>query len=104
MLYFLSSVRLAKMPRARVAASDPRTNNTDDILDLAKLESGKVNLVMETCSLVDCMREALAMFVHASQTKEIKMHLHIDPRCPESINTDKVHEDSARRNSKRTHN
>lgn len=54
------------------------------------MESGKVSIVMEECSLVDSMREAMAMFVHASQTKEVKMHLHIDPVCPQHITTDKV--------------
>jgi hypothetical protein len=54
------------------------------------MESGKVCLVMEECSLSDSMREAMAMFVHASQTKEIKMNLHIDPSCPKLILTDKV--------------
>jgi signal transduction histidine kinase len=54
------------------------------------MESGKVSLVMEECSLADSMREAMAMFVHASQTKEVKMNLQLDPSCPKIILTDKV--------------
>jgi signal transduction histidine kinase len=64
--------------------------HTDDILDLAKMESGKVSLVMEECSLADSMREAMAMFVHASQTKEVKMNLQIERSCPKIVLTDKV--------------
>jgi len=62
----------------------------NDILDLAKMESGKVSLVMEDCNLANNMREALAMFVHSSQTKEIRMKLQIDPLCPKTIHTDKI--------------
>jgi hypothetical protein len=54
------------------------------------MESGRVSLVMEDFALADVMREATAMFVHASQTKGIRMSLRLDPTCPETIHTDKV--------------
>jgi signal transduction histidine kinase/FixJ family two-component response regulator len=62
----------------------------NDILDLAKMESGRASLVMEDFALADVMREATAMFVHASQTKGIRMSLRLDPTCPETIHTDKL--------------
>jgi signal transduction histidine kinase len=67
-----------------------QSTHIDDILDLAKMESGKVSLVMADCQLADVMREATAMFVHASQTKGVRISLRIDPSCPETIHTDKV--------------
>jgi signal transduction histidine kinase len=64
--------------------------DAEDILDLVKMERGKVQLAMEDVRLVDCMREILATFVHPAQTKRLQMELEVHGSCPEAVHTDRV--------------
>jgi len=52
------------------------------ILDMAKIEEGKVELVEEDFDLHQLMHGIVAMFESQASEKGISMHLHIDPAAP----------------------
>jgi signal transduction histidine kinase len=54
----------------------------NDILDLAKLEAGKMRLHPETLSLAALCEHAVAMFRPQAEKKNIDLRIQIDPHAP----------------------
>ncbi len=52
------------------------------ILDMAKIEEGKIDLLEEAFDLHQLMQGIVAMFEGQTSEKDIRMHLHIDPEVP----------------------
>lgn len=60
----------------------------DEILDLAKLEVGKMTPVLELVSLTDLSSHLYRHFEQLAKKKEIRFEVHCDSRLPEQLLTD----------------
>ena len=59
----------------------------NDVLDLAKIESGNMELIREPFNLPDCIRDAMVPFVLAAREKELSFNLEMI-NIPSSMNGD----------------
>lgn len=59
-----------------------------DILDLSKIESGRMDMEMLPCSMRECLREVLASFEPALKSKRLSVESRIGDTVPEEIVTD----------------
>ena len=62
----------------------------DEILDLSKIESGKMELEFDKVSVADICSNMLALFEPIAREKGLQLQLHIDPAVPASIETDQL--------------
>ncbi|MEO5911258.1 MAG: response regulator [Pelobium sp.] len=62
----------------------------NDILDLAKIESGKVELNYEETKVAEISEDIEQLFAEVAKNKEVNFTLSIDPLLPEKISTDKI--------------
>ena len=60
----------------------------NDILDLSKVEAGKMEVVLEDFPLADLERTLKRTFNHVAQEKQLAFHIDIDPTLPPTIRTD----------------
>lgn len=64
------------------------TRIIDDILDLAKVESGKLEIEEIKFSLKDLLNEVVEMFVDLAREKQIVLELEISRNLPETLHSD----------------
>lgn len=62
----------------------------NDILDLSKIEAGKMELQYEPVSLHDLLDEVIKIFSQKAHEKKLDLYLEIDPSLPESLILDEV--------------
>jgi PAS domain S-box-containing protein len=79
----LSSEQQENLMLAQQSAKSLRAL-VDDILDLAKIESGNMELVKEPFELKSCIYDALVPFVLSAREKEIVITLHME-EAPKTI-------------------
>ncbi len=60
----------------------------NEVLDLSKIEAGKMNINVETVSLRNFTRELVREFKHHAEKKGLKLNVSLDEELPESIRTD----------------
>lgn len=60
----------------------------NDILDLSKIEAGKLALAPESCCPADIARETLAMVETRATEKGVLVETHVAANCPERITAD----------------
>ncbi|WP_217593394.1 response regulator [Cohnella sp. GbtcB17] len=60
----------------------------DEILDLAKLEAGKMTAVFETVQVQDVVDHAYRTFDQVARGKGVELRIRLDPRLPASLRTD----------------
>ena len=60
----------------------------NDILDLAKIEAGKLRLQADSFDLHDCVRSTAALFVQAAQKKGLRLDVSIAPDTPRTVRSD----------------
>jgi CheY-like chemotaxis protein len=60
----------------------------NDILDLSKVEAGKMELVVDTFPLADLARTLARTFNHVAQEKKLAFTVNVDPTLPATIRTD----------------
>lgn len=63
-------------------------NLINEILDLAKIESGKMNIAVEPVRLVDIAQHARTSFKHMAEEKGLDLIVDIDTALPQHIITD----------------
>lgn len=63
----------------------------EDILDLAKIESGKIEILHEQFDLYDCIRNTVKMLTPIAEKKGLKCRLHITPDTPFDLLGDEQH-------------
>ncbi len=57
----------------------------EDILDLSKIEAGKLEIERVPITLVDVMEKACGLLDHLAARKEVELTLFIDPAIPEEV-------------------
>lgn len=62
----------------------------NDILDLSKIESGKMDIDPEEIILDDFRQDIEKLFLAVSKEKNIEFSIHLSKNCPERILTDKM--------------
>jgi hypothetical protein len=62
----------------------------NNILDLARVESGRMNIEPAAVYLADLREQAMQDFSHVALSKGLEFAVHADPGLPESIQTDAV--------------
>jgi PAS domain S-box-containing protein len=60
----------------------------NDILDLARVESGKMNIEPAAVYLADLREQVIQDFSHVALSKGTEFRVHVDPGLPDSIQTD----------------
>ncbi|HMR18348.1 MAG TPA: response regulator [Sphingobacterium sp.] len=60
----------------------------DELLDLAKIESGKIDLNEDTIEIKEFIESIEELFIELAKDKEIDFEIKIDPRCPRQIVSD----------------
>ncbi|WP_114240556.1 response regulator [Dyella sp. C9] len=60
----------------------------NDILDLSKVEAGKMEVTFEDFPLADLERALRRTFAHVAQEKQLGFHVEIEPDLPPAIHTD----------------
>lgn len=65
-------------------------NLIDDILDISKVEAGKLEIFPEHVFLENIIKDLKALFKPISDDKNIPFDIHVNENCPESIFTDEL--------------
>ncbi len=65
-------------------------NIINDILDLSKIEAGKMDLQYEAVNIPNLIKEVGHIFLHKTQEKKIDLVLEVDPAAPKVIFIDDV--------------
>ncbi|NQZ70372.1 MAG: response regulator, partial [Lentisphaeria bacterium] len=60
----------------------------NDIMDLSKVEAGKLDVNLEQVELLRCCNNMAGMFKGSAQDKGLDFHVHCDPILPTQIETD----------------
>lgn len=70
----------------------------DEILDLAKIESGKMNLVYEQISLQDVVTDIKNLFMPIANEKGVQFNINLADSLDKKLNTDRLRLDQVLRN------
>jgi len=70
----------------------------NDILDISKIESGKMDVNAETFTLEKFKEDIVSLFSPISKDKEIEFLVSVNSNCPETIYTDKMRLDQVVKN------
>jgi PAS domain S-box-containing protein len=65
-------------------------NLIDDILDLVKLDSGKIQLKIEKVNLKSTCYQVIEMVRYQAQNKGLKLEVSVDPSIPSCVFTDEI--------------
>ena len=89
----LTSTNVSEDKKAQLSGSIQKNTNLltriiDDILDIAKVEAGKIDIVNSQVSLKDLLRDTLEVFELEAREKEVFFSLEIKTELPQKIRTD----------------
>jgi two-component system sensor histidine kinase BarA len=62
----------------------------DDILDLSKIESGKLDITLTRCSIIDIVEDVIDLLAPIAYEKNIELFYHLDTDVPHIIESDPV--------------
>jgi len=71
-------------------SGDVLLNVINDILDLARIESGKVPLQLSDIKLDSLLKNTMGMFKGRAEEKGLNLDLRLDPLLPDEVRTDEV--------------
>ncbi|MBK8047494.1 MAG: response regulator [Anaerolineales bacterium] len=72
------------------SSGDALLSVINDILDLSKIESGKIEIERPPFALLDSIEETVDMFTVAAQEKNLRLVAMIEPDVPETITGDRT--------------
>ena len=61
-----------------------------DILDLSKIESGKLEITIARCNIIDIVEDVIELLAPIAYEKHIELIYHLDPGVPHIIESDPV--------------
>ena len=61
-----------------------------DILDLSKIESGKLDITISRCNIIDIIEDIIDLLTPIAYEKNIELLYHLDPDVPHLVETDPV--------------
>ncbi len=70
----------------------------NDLLDLAKIESGKMDALVEDVPIKKIVQNIRTKFSHVAKGKGLGLNIEIDPTAPDTINSDKLRIEQILRN------
>tara|TARA_Y100000590_G_scaffold323369_1_gene366592 strand:- start:302852 stop:304693 length:1842 start_codon:yes stop_codon:yes gene_type:complete len=92
MMELLDSGSLSKEQEEQVAVAKSCAENllviVNDVLDISKIESGKIDLENEYFDLHNCLKEAFSISEYAAKSKGIELILNISDDTPEVLKGD----------------
>ncbi len=62
----------------------------DDILDLSKIESGKLEITVTRCNIIDIVEDVIDLLAPIAYEKNIELFYNLDPDVPHIIESDPV--------------
>ena len=62
----------------------------DDILDLSKIESGKLDIAISRCNIIDIVEDVIDLLAPIAYEKNIELFYHLDAVVPHIIESDPV--------------
>jgi PAS domain S-box-containing protein len=94
MIDLLGDTRLKKEQRSYVdtikKSSETLLNILNDILDLSKIEAGKMEIKRAPVHLHKTMEKFYALFVQQAQAKNINLYYHLDENLPDKLLADET--------------
>ncbi|MDF3029781.1 MAG: sensor histidine kinase/respose regulator [Moraxellaceae bacterium] len=70
----------------------------NDILDIAKVEEGKMQLVIDTLDVTDLAEHFRRSFEHVAQHRGLELHVNVAPDTPPALHTDRQRLEQVLRN------
>jgi two-component system sensor histidine kinase BarA len=62
----------------------------DDILDLSKIESGKLEITQTTCNIIDIVEDVVDLLTPIAYEKNIELFYYLDEKVPHIIRSDPI--------------
>ncbi len=62
----------------------------NDVLDLSKIEAGKMELNLADFSIADCLSDCVTLMAGRARQKNLDLTLHVDPRLPARVRGDSL--------------
>ena len=88
--YQLNSVQHRKMIKSVLNSGTLLMTLLNDILDLSKIEAGKLDIVLSPLNLNAELQEIFLLFQNKAQTKDLDFEIQIAPNFPEAILLDEI--------------
>ena len=90
LFYKLESLQHKEMIKSVLSSGNLLLSLLNDILDLSKIEAGKLEIVLQPVNLSNLLHEIISLFNNKAQSKEIELKLLISSGFPELMMLDEI--------------
>ena len=74
--------------RSLAVAASNCSELIDDVLDMAKIEAGRVALQISSFDLHALVQNTISMMLERANVKNLELVLHVSPECPRFVRSD----------------